>query len=47
VHSVAEAAALAAAGPGARLLAPRVAVGPVTCALAQGEITLAEGEAQS
>ena len=38
VHSVAEAAALAAAGPGARLLAPRVAVGPVTCALAQGEI---------
>jgi cobalt-precorrin 5A hydrolase len=47
VHSVAEAAALAAAGPGARLLAPRVAVGPVTCALAQGEITLAEGEVQS
>ena len=47
VHSVAEAAALAAAGPGARLLAPRVAVGPVTCALAQAEITLAEGEAQS
>jgi cobalt-precorrin 5A hydrolase len=38
VHSVAEAAALAAAGPGARLLAPRVAVGPVTCALAEGEI---------
>jgi cobalt-precorrin 5A hydrolase len=37
VHSVAEAAALAAAGPGARLLAPRVAVGPVTCALAEGE----------
>ena len=44
VHSVAEAAALAAAGPGARLLAPRVAVGPVTCALAEGEIALAEGE---
>src|SRR5258708_10988437 len=38
VHSVAEAAALAAAGPSARLLAPRVAVGPVTCALAEGEI---------
>jgi cobalt-precorrin 5A hydrolase len=37
VHSVAEAAALAAAGPNARLLAPRVAVGPVTCALAEGE----------
>jgi hypothetical protein len=26
------------------LLAPRVAVGPVTCALARGEITLSEGE---
>lgn len=38
VHSVAEAAALAAAGPGARLLAPRIAVGPVTCALAQGPV---------
>jgi cobalt-precorrin 5A hydrolase len=38
VHSVAEAAALAAAGPNARLLAPRVAVGPVTCALAEGGI---------
>jgi cobalt-precorrin 5A hydrolase len=37
VNSVAEAAALAAAGPNARLLAPRVAVGPVTCALAEGE----------
>jgi cobalt-precorrin 5A hydrolase len=36
VQSVAEAAALAAAGPGSRLLAPRVAVGPVTCALAEG-----------
>jgi hypothetical protein len=32
-------AALAAAGPGARLLAPRLAVGPVTCALAESEIT--------
>ena len=39
VHSVAEAAALAAIGPNARLLAPRVAVGPVTCALAEGEIS--------
>jgi cobalt-precorrin 5A hydrolase len=38
VHSVAEAAALAAVGPKARLLAPRVAVGPVTCALAEGDI---------
>jgi len=34
VPSVAEAAALAAGGPGARLIAPRIAVGPVTCALA-------------
>ena len=38
VHSVAEAAALAAAGGKARLLAPRVAVGPVTCALAEGDM---------
>jgi cobalt-precorrin 5A hydrolase len=37
VPSVAEAAALAAGGPGARLLAPRIAVGPVTCALAKIE----------
>jgi cobalt-precorrin 5A hydrolase len=37
VRSVAEAAALAAAGPHSRLLAPRVAVGPVTCALATGD----------
>jgi cobalt-precorrin 5A hydrolase len=34
VPSVAEAAALAAGGPRARLIAPRVAVGPATCALA-------------
>jgi cobalt-precorrin 5A hydrolase len=34
VPSLAEAAALAAAGPAARLVAPRVAVGPATCALA-------------
>lgn len=35
VPSVAEAAALAAGGPAARLIVPRVAVGPVTCALAE------------
>jgi cobalt-precorrin 5A hydrolase len=34
VPSVAEAAALAAGGPAARLIAPRIALGPVTCALA-------------
>lgn len=33
--SPAEAAALAAAGPGARLLGPRIAHGPVTVALAE------------
>jgi cobalt-precorrin 5A hydrolase len=33
--SPAEAAALAVAGPAARLLGPRVAVGPATCALAE------------
>jgi cobalt-precorrin 5A hydrolase len=38
VHSVSEAAALAGAGPTARLLGPRIAVGPVTCALAEAEI---------
>ena len=35
--SLSEAAALAAAGPNARLLGPRIAVGPVTCALATSE----------
>lgn len=35
VPSVAEAAALAAAGASARLIAPRIAVGPATCALAR------------
>jgi cobalt-precorrin 5A hydrolase len=35
VPSLAEAAALAAGGPASRLIAPRVAVGPATCALAQ------------
>ena len=34
VPSVAEAAALAAAGPEAALLVPRLVVGPATCALA-------------
>jgi cobalt-precorrin 5A hydrolase len=34
VPSVAEAAALAAGGPAARLIGPRIAVGPATCALA-------------
>lgn len=33
--AVAEAAALAGAGPGARLLGPRLAVGQATCALAE------------
>lgn len=39
VHSVAEAAALAGAGSGSRLLGPRIAVGPVTCALAEAANT--------
>jgi cobalt-precorrin 5A hydrolase len=37
VPSAAEAAALAAGGPAARLLAPRIAVGPATCALVTSE----------
>ena len=37
VASVSETAALAAAGPGGRLLGPRIAVGRVTCAVAIGE----------
>jgi cobalt-precorrin 5A hydrolase len=37
--SVAEAAALAAAGPTGRLLGPRLALGAVTCALAKREAT--------
>ena len=36
VPSVAETAALSAAGPGARLLAPRIATATVTCAIAVG-----------
>jgi cobalt-precorrin 5A hydrolase len=39
VPSVAEAAALAAAGPTARLLLPRIVVGPVTCAFATTDNT--------
>ena len=39
VPSVAEAAALAAAGQGARLLVPKVVEGSVTCALAEGNGT--------
>jgi cobalt-precorrin 5A hydrolase len=39
VPSVAEAAALAASGPGARLRVARCAVGPATCALAETEGT--------
>ncbi len=35
--SISEAAALAAAGGGAKLAGPRIAVGPVTCAIAFGE----------
>jgi cobalt-precorrin 5A hydrolase len=37
VPSVAEAAALAAGGPKATLILPRISVGPVTCALADTE----------
>jgi cobalt-precorrin 5A hydrolase len=37
VPSVAETAALAAAGKGARLLAPRIATATVTCAIAIGD----------
>jgi cobalt-precorrin 5A hydrolase len=37
VPSVAEAAALAAGGPTARLIVPRIALGTATCALAMSE----------
>lgn len=37
VPSVAEAAALAAAGPSARLISPRLVIGSATCALAISE----------
>lgn len=38
VPSVAETVALAAGGRGARLLGVRIAVGPVTCALAEADL---------
>jgi cobalt-precorrin 5A hydrolase len=44
VASVAEACALAAAGPGARLLAPRTASAAATCALAASASEDGEGE---
>ena len=37
VSCVSEAAALAAAGPAGRLVVPRIAIGPATCALARSE----------
>ncbi len=40
LSSVAEAAALAAAGPSARLVSPRLAIGAATCALAASEPAL-------
>lgn len=40
VGSLAEAAALAAAGPGSRLALPRIASGGATCALAVGQTTM-------
>jgi cobalt-precorrin 5A hydrolase len=43
VASVAEACALAAAGPGARLLAPKTASGAATCALAASSSEEGEG----
>jgi len=44
VASVAEACALAAAGPGAHLLAPRMSSGAATCALAASASEEGEGE---
>jgi cobalt-precorrin 5A hydrolase len=38
VHSVAEAAALAAAGPLARLISPRLVMGDTACAIAASEV---------
>jgi cobalt-precorrin 5A hydrolase len=46
VPSVAEAAALAAAGPSARLVAPRIVVGPATCALAETPVETIPVETQ-
>jgi cobalt-precorrin 5A hydrolase len=39
VPCVAEAAALAAGGPAARLVVPRIVIGPATCALAETAAT--------
>jgi cobalt-precorrin 5A hydrolase len=39
VPCVAEAAALAAGGPAARLVVPRIVIGPATCALAETTAT--------
>jgi cobalt-precorrin 5A hydrolase len=44
VASVAEACALAAAGPGARLLGPKTASGAATCALAASTLERGQGE---
>ncbi|HEX3502988.1 MAG TPA: cobalamin biosynthesis protein [Xanthobacteraceae bacterium] len=42
VPSVAEAAALAAAGPSARLISPRLVLGAATCALAASELAASD-----
>jgi cobalt-precorrin 5A hydrolase len=42
VPCVAEAAALAAGGPAARLMLARIAIGPATCALARSEVASPE-----
>jgi cobalt-precorrin 5A hydrolase len=42
VPCVAEAAALAAGGPAARLVLARIAIGPATCALAHSEVASPE-----
>lgn len=44
IPSVAEAAALAAAGPGSRLLVPRIAVADATCAVAAATCGVAAAE---
>jgi cobalt-precorrin 5A hydrolase len=42
VPCVAEAAALAAGGPAARLVLPRIVIGSATCALARSEVARSE-----
>jgi cobalt-precorrin 5A hydrolase len=44
VPCVAEAAALAAGGPAARLVLARIAIGPATCALARSEVASPEAK---